>query len=57
MVDFKEGIVDKTLEKNERQENKVICGCGCDQWRIYTTVIIDDARLYCIKCGKEWGDE
>ena len=47
-----------TMKKEENQEpkkDKVLCrNCGNDTWRVYCTVIIDDTRLYCAKCGKEW---
>jgi ribosomal protein L37E len=40
-------------EKKEKPQEKVICKkCGNDTFRVYITVIIDDARLYCAKCGE-----
>ena len=42
-------------EQNENIENKQICHkCGNDSFRVYINIIIDDARLYCSKCGKFW---
>ncbi|KAF0235520.1 MAG: hypothetical protein FD181_3455 [Prolixibacteraceae bacterium] len=39
----------------EKIGNKQICkDCGNDSFRVYTNIIIDDARLYCSKCGKFW---
>jgi ribosomal protein L37E len=41
-------------EKDENPEEKVVCKtCGNDTFRVYITTIIDDARLYCTKCGKD----
>lgn len=41
-------------EKDENPEEKVVCKtCGNDTFKIYITTIIDDARLYCTKCGKD----
>lgn len=41
-------------EKDEDIEDKIICKtCGNDSFRVYVTIIIDDARLYCTKCGKD----
>ena len=40
-------------EKNESSEEKQVCEkCGNDTFRVYIKVIIDDARLYCAKCGE-----
>jgi len=40
-------------EKKEKPEEKEICKkCGNDTFRVYIKVIIDDARLYCAKCGE-----
>ena len=40
-------------EKDENPKEKVVCNtCGNDTFRVYITIIIDDARLYCTKCGK-----
>lgn len=44
----------KETEKDEKIKDKVICKrCGNDKFRVYVTIIIDDARLYCTKCGKK----
>lgn len=40
-------------EETERVGDKELCQCGCDQFRVYISVVIDDARLYCVKCGEE----
>jgi ribosomal protein S27AE len=40
-------------EKEEPSNEKQLCQyCGSDTFRIYIKIIIDDARLYCAKCGK-----
>jgi len=40
-------------EKNEPAEEKQVCQkCGADIFRVYIRIIIDDARLYCAKCGE-----
>lgn len=40
-------------ESDEPKEEKVICDkCGNDTFRVYVKIIIDDARLYCAKCGE-----
>ncbi len=40
-------------EKNEPAEEKQLCQkCGNDNFRVYIKIIIDDARLYCSKCGE-----
>jgi len=40
-------------EKKEKPKDKVNCKkCGNDTFRAYITLIIDDARLYCAKCGE-----
>lgn len=40
-------------EKKEKTPEKVICEkCGNDTFRVYITLFIDDARLYCAKCGE-----
>jgi ribosomal protein S27AE len=39
-------------EKDEKPEEKEVCShCGNDTFRVYITLFIDDARLYCAKCG------
>lgn len=41
-------------EKGESPKEKMVCNtCGNDTFRVYITTIIDDARLYCTKCGKD----
>lgn len=41
-------------ESREQINDKIICEeCGNDAFRVYVTVIIDDARLYCAKCGHD----
>ena len=41
------------IEKKEPVEEKQVCkNCGNDNFRVYITIIIDDARLYCAKCGE-----
>jgi ribosomal protein S27AE len=40
-------------EKTEPAEEKQVCQkCGNDSFRVYIKIIIDDARLYCAKCGE-----
>jgi ribosomal protein S27AE len=40
-------------EKDEPAEEKQVCQkCGNDTFRVYIKIIIDDARLYCTKCGE-----
>ena len=40
-------------EKDEQPEDKQVCKkCGNDTFRVYINIIIDDARLYCAKCGE-----
>lgn len=42
----------------EEEGDKVVClKCGNDTFRVYITMIIDDARLYCTKCGTCWGED
>ena len=44
---------DATTEKNETSEEKQVCQkCGNDTFRVYIKIVIDDARLYCAKCGE-----
>lgn len=49
--------IDKALNRKEKDEDpkeKMTCNsCGNDTFRVYVTTIIDDARLYCTKCGKD----
>jgi len=41
------------LEKKEQPDEKQVCkNCGNDSFRVYIKIIIDDARLYCAKCGE-----
>lgn len=43
-----------TEEVIEKGHHKFVCSkCGNDTFRVYCTIIIDDARLYCAKCGDE----
>jgi hypothetical protein len=40
-------------EETETAEEKQVCRkCGNDSFRVYVKIIIDDARLYCAKCGE-----
>lgn len=40
-------------EKNEPASEKLVCtNCNNDTFRVYIKVIIDDARIYCTKCGE-----
>jgi hypothetical protein len=40
-------------ESSQNSKNKVICHkCGNDSFHVYITLFIDDARLYCSKCGE-----
>ena len=40
-------------EEDDPTNEKQICkNCGNDTFRVYIRIIIDDARLYCAKCGK-----
>ena len=40
-------------EKKEPVNTKLVCSkCGNDTFHVYITIIIDDARLYCTKCGE-----
>ena len=40
-------------EKEEQADEKQQCqSCGNDTFRVYIKIIIDDARLYCAKCGE-----
>jgi len=44
---------EETIEDNEPQNEKQICSnCGNETFRVYIKTIIDDARLYCAKCGE-----
>ena len=39
-------------EKDENKKDLVVCEeCGCADFRVYISIIIDDARLYCADCG------
>lgn len=48
------GQMAESHEEKEDIKDKCVCDCGNDSFRIYISIIIDDARLYCSKCGKEW---
>ncbi len=40
-------------EKLEPPKEKQVCKhCGNDTFRLYITIIIDDARMYCAVCGE-----
>jgi|GEM_PF-1488281 len=40
-------------EKNESvKEKQFYKKCGNDTFRVYIKIIIDNARLYCAKCGE-----
>ena len=44
---------EKLSEETEPAEEKQVCQkCGNDTFRAYIKIIIDDARLYCAKCGE-----
>jgi ribosomal protein S27AE len=44
---------DSPKEEDEPKEEKQVCQkCGNDTFRVYIKIIIDDARLYCAKCGE-----
>lgn len=41
-------------EEDEPVKEKQVCQkCGNDTFRVYIKIIIDDARLYCAKCGEQ----
>jgi len=43
-----------TQELQEDENDLMECSnCGCSEWRVYITIIIDDARLYCSNCNQE----
>jgi hypothetical protein len=43
-------------ESTQNPNEKMICDtCGNDSFRVYITVFIDDARLYCARCGEYKG--
>ena len=43
----------KPPKKDEQPEDKQVCKkCRNDTFRVYIKLIIDDARLYCAKCGE-----
>ena len=53
--DFNDEDYDNFVEKEEDEpaKEKQICRkCGNDSFRVYIKIIIDDARLYCSKCGE-----
>ena len=39
-------------EKQDYPNQKIICDCGNDTWKVYFKHVPDDERLYCVKCGK-----
>jgi ribosomal protein S27AE len=40
-------------EQQEPAEEKQVCvHCGNDTFRLFITLFIDDARMYCAKCGE-----
>ncbi len=42
-------------EKTEPSEEKQVCQkCSNDSFRVYIKIIIDDARLYCARCGEPY---
>ena len=43
------------MKSKAKEEDKVICKCGNDTFKVYIKVIIDDAELVCAKCGNVWG--
>lgn len=45
----------KYHESREESRDRCYCKCGNDSFRVYITIIIDDARLYCDKCNREHG--
>ncbi len=39
-------------ETDQPIEEKIVCEkCGNDTFRVYCRIIIDEARLFCAKCG------
>ena len=46
-------LYDEYMEDKQNSKDKTICDkCGNDSFQVYITIIIDDARLYCAKCGE-----
>ena len=44
---------EEPTEKQEPSNEKQVCqNCGNDTFRVYIKTFIDDARLYCAKCGE-----
>lgn len=39
--------------KHSRQEKSICTYCGNDSFKVFIRIIIDDAVLFCAKCGKE----
>jgi len=40
---------------HEEEKNRAVCTeCNGDKFKVYITIIIDDARLYCTNCGTPW---
>ena len=54
MEDYlKNATIELEEEKNEPKKDKQYCEkCGNGTFRVYIGIIIDDARLYCSKCGE-----
>jgi len=45
--------MDDYIEEKQPGNEKCICEkCGNDSFRVYIKIIIDDARLFCSKCGE-----
>jgi len=41
-------------DKHENPKEKILCNTyGNDTFRVYAGTSIDDARMYCTKCGKD----
>lgn len=39
----------------ESDGDQCVCSkCGFTGFKVYVTTIIDDARLYCMRCASEW---
>lgn len=44
--------INSKINDNEFINDLMICECGNTSFKVFITNIIDDARLYCDKCGK-----